>query len=169
MLDADRIDPDQIIQPYSYRYIREGEKNKKTNFSTLQVAFWYGMSQRTWGNEGDLPRPFLTKKEFVTVWSYYQSGNTHANWGQWQVVLSPGNGSLRLNTSLYGMGAKMQQWIPIDTNKKYEISFLYDAMPDVKSVYVIKGKRYLCAAIKTEITTDGMSRLKKGTFYRITS
>ena len=169
VLDADRIEPDQVIQPYSYRFIREGEKNKKTNFSTLQVAFWYGMEQRTWGNEGDLPRPFLTKKEFVTVWGHYQAGNAHAEWGQWQVVLSPGNGSLRLNTSQYGLGAKMEEWIKIDTNKKYEISFLYDAMPDVKSVYVIKGKRYLCANIKTEITTDGMSRLKKGTFYRVLS
>ena len=51
--------------------------------------------------------------------------------------------------------------------KKYEISFLADDLPDVKSVFNIRGKRYLCASIKTEITTHGMSRLKKGTFYRI--
>ena len=67
------------------------------------------------------------------------------------------------------MGAKMDEWIQIDTNKKYEISFLADDLPDVKSVFIIHGKRYLCAEIKAEITTDGMSQLKKGTFYRVLS
>ena len=163
------VEPDQIIQPYHYKYIKNGDQNKDTNFSHLQVAFWYGMSQRTWGNVGELPRPFLTKKEFVTVWGYWNGGGNNIEFNQWQVVLNPGNGSLRLNTSLYGMGAKMDDWIKIDTNKKYEISFLADDLPDVKSVFVIHGKRYLCAEIKAEITTDGMSQLKKGTFYRVLS
>lgn len=163
------VDADQIIQPYQYKYIKNGDNAKKTNFSHLQVAFWYGMEHRTWGTIGELPRPFLTKKEFVTAWSYWKQGNNIIEFAQWQIVLNPGNGSLRLNTSLYGMGAKMDEWIQIDTNKKYEISFLADDLPDVKSVFVIHGKRYLCADIKVEVTTDGMSRLKKGTFYRITS
>lgn len=162
------VEADQIIQPYHYKYIKNGEENKKTNYSHLQVGFWYGMSQRTWGNTGELPRPFLTKKEFVTVWGYWNGGN-YIEFNQWQVVLNPGNGSLRLNTSLYGMGSKMDEWIKIDTNKKYEISFLVDNLPDVKSTFIIHGKRYLCAEIKTEITTDGMSQLKTGTFYRVLS
>ena len=163
------VEPDQIIQPYHYQYIKNGDQNKKTNYSHLQVAFWYGMSQRTWGTEGELPRPFLTQKEFVTVWGYWNGGGNNIILNQWQVVLNPGNGSLRLNTSLYGMGAKMDEWIKIDTNKKYEISFLADDLPDVKSVFIIHGKRYLCAEIKVDITTDGMSQLKKGTFYRVIS
>lgn len=161
------VAPEDIIQPYHFKYIKNGDQNKKTNFAHLQVAFWYGMAHRTWGNTGELPRPFLTNKEFVTVWNYY--GGNNVSLYQRQVVLNPGNGSLRLNTSLYGMGAKMDEWIKIDTNKKYEISFLSDDLPDVKSVFIIHGKRYLCAEIKTEITTDGMSQLKKGTFYRVTS
>ena len=40
-------------------------------------------------------------------------------------------------------------------------------MPDVRSVFIIRGKRYLCAQIKTDISQNGMSQLKKGTFYRI--
>lgn len=163
------VDADQIIQPYNFRFIKEGENTKKTSFSNLQVGFWYGMSHRTWGNEGDLPRPFLTQKEFATVWGYWDGGGNNVSFDQWQVVLNPGNGSLRLNTSLYGMGAKMDEWIKIDTNKKFEISFLADDLPDVKSVFIIHGKRYLCAEIKVEITTDGMSQLKKGSFYRVTS
>lgn len=163
------VEPEDIIQPYCYRYIKNGDNAKKTNFSHLQVAFWYGMQQRTWGTEGELPRPFLTQKEFVTVWGYWNGGGNNIQFDQWQVVLNPGNGSLRLNTSLYGMGAKMEEWIKIDTNKKYEISFLADDLPDVKSVFIIHGKRYLCAEIKVDVTCDGMSRLKKGTFYRITS
>ena len=160
------VDPDQVIQPYAYKFIKNGDKSGTTHFSHLQVAFWYGMDKRTWGNEGDLPRPFLTQKEFATVWGAWGSGE-NIEFGQWQVVLNPGNGSLRLNTAKYGMGAKMEEWIKIDTNKKYEISFLADDLPDVKSVFAIKGKRYLCAEIKTEITTDGMSELKKGAFYRV--
>ena len=167
--DGDEIPADQIIQYMDYKRVKRGDAEQKASMSTLQVAFWYGMSQRTWGNEDDLPRPFVTRKEFVTVWSYTPRGDHHADWGQWQVVLNPGNGSLRLNTSLYGMGAKMEEWISIDPKTKYEISFLSNELPDVKSVFVIHGKRYLCASIRTEITTDGMSQLKKGTFYRITS
>lgn len=163
------VEPDQIIQPYHYKYIKNGEQNKKTNYSHLQVGFWYGMDRRTWGNTGELPRPFINKKEFVTVWGYWNGGGNNIEFNQWQVVLNPGNGSLRLNTSLYGMGAKMDEWIKIDTNKKYEISFLADDLPDVKSVFIIHGKRYLCAEIKVDITTDGMSQLKKGTFYRVIS
>ena len=161
------VEQDQIIQPYSYKFVKNGEKNKKTNFSNLQVAFWYGMSNLRWGADGDLPHPFIDKYEFITVWSYTYINENNIDFGQWQVVQNPGNGSLRLNTSLYGMGAKMDDWIKIDTNKKYEISFLADDLPDVKSVFIIRGKRYLCASIKTEITTQGMSRLKKGTFYRL--
>lgn len=61
----------------------------------------------------------------------------------------------------------MADTISIEPHHKYEFSFLSDTMPDVRSVFIIRGKKYLCAQIKTDVNQNGMSQLKKGTFYRI--
>ncbi len=55
----------------------------------------------------------------------------------------------------------------IDGRKKYSFSFLMDSVPDVRSVFYIDGKKYLCEKITTTFSESGMSQLKKGVFYRI--
>lgn len=55
----------------------------------------------------------------------------------------------------------------IDYMSKYSIDFISDDMPDVKSIFHIQGKRYLCEKITVDITPNGVSQLKKGIFYKI--
>lgn len=50
---------------------------------------------------------------------------------------------------------------------RYEIEFLSDTMPDVRAVFYIHGKRYLCKKITATFTESGMSQLMKGEFYEV--
>ena len=55
----------------------------------------------------------------------------------------------------------------IDETQKYTFEFIASDFPDVKSIFYIKGKKYLCEKITANITYRGISELKKGSFYRI--
>lgn len=55
----------------------------------------------------------------------------------------------------------------IDETHKYTFEFISADFPDVKSIFYIKGKKYLCEKITANITYRGISELKKGSFYRI--
>lgn len=57
--------------------------------------------------------------------------------------------------------------IEIDNRVKYSISFMSDHVPDVRAVFIIQGKRYLCEKLTANITDQGLSALVKGTFWRI--
>lgn len=60
-----------------------------------------------------------------------------------------------------------QNGIMIKPKEKIKLKFLSDKFPDVRSVFHIRGKRYLCEKITATFTDDGMSRLMKGEFYPI--
>lgn len=55
----------------------------------------------------------------------------------------------------------------IDPKVKYTFKFLADEMPDVRAVFYIRGKKYLCEKITASFSENGMSQLLKGEFYRI--
>ena len=156
------VEPDQILQSTKFRIVKEGDNDGKTNYSTLQVGFWYGMGSYYFGLN-ELPHPFLDEYEVMTdavvtsVW--YQQ--------LFSILNTQHHGSLRLNSDKYGQGKLLTQTITIDNKKKYEFSFLSDQLPDVRARFIIRGKKYLCSSIKAEITENGMSTLKKGTFWRI--
>ena len=161
------VEPDQILQSTKFRMVKEGDNDGKTNYSTLQVGFWYGMTDPLYNsNYFDMdnpPHPFLDEYE-VNTWA---SVNNVMYVQRFATVYSRHHGSLRLNSDKYGQGKQLTTTIRIDNHKKYEFSFLSDKLPDVRATFIIRGKRYLCSSIKAEITENGMSTLKKGTFYRI--
>jgi hypothetical protein len=53
------------------------------------------------------------------------------------------------------------------SNIPYTIQFQANKLPDVNKVFLIGNKQYLCEKIETEIDVDGLSKVLKGTFYRI--
>lgn len=55
----------------------------------------------------------------------------------------------------------------VDTSKLYRYSFLSRRLPDVKHVFIISGKRYLCQRLTAHFTVSGMSELIEGEFYEI--
>lgn len=60
-----------------------------------------------------------------------------------------------------------QNGILIMPKEKIKLSFLSDKIPDVRSIFHIRGRRYLCEKITATFTDDGMSQLMKGEFYPI--
>lgn len=60
-----------------------------------------------------------------------------------------------------------QNGILINPREKIKLKFLSDRIPDVRSVFHIRGRRYLCEKITATFNDDGMSQLMKGEFYPI--
>ena len=50
---------------------------------------------------------------------------------------------------------------------KTTFKFIADNIPDVRSVFLIRGKRYVCEKMTATFTENGMSQLIKGVFYPI--
>ncbi|MDE7335377.1 MAG: hypothetical protein K2N10_03575, partial [Muribaculaceae bacterium] len=57
--------------------------------------------------------------------------------------------------------------IAVNPREKLKISWLDTRIPDVRAIFYIRGKRYLCEKITATFTEDGMSQLLKGEFYPI--
>ena len=53
----------------------------------------------------------------------------------------------------------------IDPHRKTVFKFLADAIPDVRAVFHIRGRRYICEKITATFSESGMSRQLKGEFY----
>jgi len=67
--------------------------------------------------------------------------------------------SLKKRYSRYLSGMK------VSPRDKMKISWIASSIPDVRAVFHIRGKRYLCEKITATFTENGMSQLLKGDFY----
>ena len=149
-----------LLQPSLIDSIKAGDNDSDNSISYLQVGFWFGNYQQF---APYLPHPFLDRFDTKVEWSVVNQHVQHT----WTRIDCGHDVSLRLNNNRYGQGKLLAEAIVIESHRKYEFSFLSDTMPDVRAVFIIRGKKYLCAQIKTDINQNGMSQLKKGTFYRI--
>ena len=71
---------------------------------------------------------------------------------------------MRINDSKLRRGQIIHN---IEPKMKTTFKFLADNIPDVRSVFLIRGKRYICEKITATFTENGMSQLLKGVFYPI--
>jgi hypothetical protein len=55
----------------------------------------------------------------------------------------------------------------IDTTQKYTFKFLSETMPNVRSIFLIQGKRYVAEKITATFTEEGMSQLLTGVFHPV--
>lgn len=124
----------------------QGEKEKSRElFDKLYVGFWMGSA-------------FPAKVHPFPIVDYVTSI------GEMSFLNVPA--SLRLRDG----GAYNRDKAPIytiDPTVKYDFSFLAKNIPNVRSVFYIKGKKYLCEKITATFTEKGRSQLLKGTFYKI--
>lgn len=114
----------------------------------------YGYSLLNRGNDGD-KSPEYYDKLMVAIWD----GNNIFSYQQCPVV------DERL--SLTERYKSYQNGILIKPKEKIKFKFLSDKIPDVRSVFHIRGRRYLCEKITATFTENGMSQLMKGDFYPI--
>jgi hypothetical protein len=72
--------------------------------------------------------------------------------------------SMRLRSSIIGTNGRTHA---IASNKKYKFSFLAKDIPNVRSLFIIHGQRYICEKITANFTENGMSELMKGEFWLV--
>ncbi len=164
--DAETVEPHVVIPTPLVESINRGARTREGGYSILQVGFWGGRR----GVRDRLPTPFVSPSKTHVRWKI----NNGKVKNIWQVEYLPPRFSLRLNADpgaffkkKHWRATKIRRMPKVDTRKKYSFSFLSHEMPDVRSIFFIHGKKYLCAQIQAEITEAGMSELKKGTFYRV--
>jgi len=137
---------DEIRQPKSLSLILGGKKERAQFYDKLYVGFWTGLPEN-YQKTGRYP--------YTSNVSLYDG---------WHYRLSPEGCSLRLN---HGFRYGSEDFMNVDFNKIYKISFISDTIPNIAAVFNIRGKRYLCRKLSADFSDSGLSRIIKGEFYRI--
>ena len=134
-----------FMQTHTVSSLAAGEKDKKAEYyDRIYVGFWDG-SQNTMGK---LPRPWVEDIEIRDDWS---------NFNYLHFSLRINNGQQNRRRIIHNIEPKM----------KTTFKFLSDSIPDVRAVFYIKGKKYLCEKVTATFTENGMLQLLKGVFYPI--
>lgn len=101
----------------------------------------------------------------LAIWDGYSANSEYM-----QTVLNykmPPAPAVDLRFNLKQRYANFISGIKVDPKEKMKVSWLSNSIPDVKAVFFIRGKRYLCEKITATFTENGMSQLLKGEFYLI--
>ena len=134
-----------FMQTHTVSSLAAGEKDKKAEYyDRIYVGFWDG-SQNTMGK---LPRPWVEDIEIMDDWSNFSYLHF----------------SLRINNRQQNRRRIIHN---IEPKMKTTFKFLSDTIPDVRSVFHIRGKKYLCEKITATFTENGMSQLLKIVCYPI--
>lgn len=138
--ESEDIDEDAIRQPMAYSMILRGEsKGLAEYYDKLYLAYWQGEIEWDiyYHNGVRISRPY---PPCPVVDSRFRLGSKLA--------------SIYSNITIYG-------------TEKMKISWLADSIPDVRSVFIIRGRRYVCEKITATFSESGMSQLLKGEFWQI--
>ncbi len=131
---------------HSLSSLEAGEKEKKAEYYDRIYVGWYDGSNHFVGNH--LPYPNVEDIAISDDWSNF--AYVHF--------------SMRINDRKIKRGQIMHN---IEPKMKTTFKFIADNIPDVRSVFLIRGKRYICEKITATFTENGMSQLLKGVFYPI--
>ncbi len=141
--DADKY---PFAKTISLRSLEAGEKEKKSEYYDRIYVGWYDGSNYYVGHH--LPYPNVEDVVVADDWSNY--ANAHF--------------SLRINNRL---SRRSQIRYSIEPKQKTTFKFIADNIPDVRSLFLIRGKRYVCEKLTATFTENGMSQLIKGIFYPV--
>ena len=134
-------------QTQAVNTITIGEKQKKEEFfDKIYVAFWDGQWLKY---HPHMPRPYIDRYEM-------KPDNT--------VSYNSYSMRLRGNVTPFSRRTKYK----VNQQRKFTFSFLSDTIPDVRSIFIIHGKRYIAEKITATFSAEaGMSQLLKMTAYRL--
>lgn len=124
--------------------LKAGEKEKKAEYyDRIYIGFWDG-AQNT---RRKLPHPEVEDIAITDDWSNFNFLHF----------------SLRINNKLVNRSIAP----PVEPTMKTTFKFLADTLPDVRALFLIRGKRYVCEKLTATFTENGMSQLIKGVFYPV--
>lgn len=135
-----------FLEPAGYNETEDVDEN--------DIRQPYGYSILSKDDEGD-KAPEYYDKLLIAIWD----GNGHYSYQPCP--------SVDERLSIVQRYKSYQNGILIKPKEKIKLKFLSDKIPDVRSVFHIRGRRYLCEKITATFNDDGMSQLMKGEFYPI--
>lgn len=116
-------------------------------YDRIYLGWWDGIKQF-----GGSTNPFPNVHSTLHIWNPIDTRHVNCNF------------SLNNADSVYSKYAN-----DIDPSVKYNIKFLADSLPDPKSIFLIKGRRYVCEKLTATMTAKGMNPLVKGVFWPLKS
>ncbi|MBD5172311.1 MAG: hypothetical protein HDT02_03705 [Bacteroidales bacterium] len=119
--------------------IEGAETEKSSNFSNLQVAFYPPGGYFAIPNI-DYFRIECAKSDVIDR--------------EWTLSLQDADG-------------KFAGLPRVDTSVKFQFSFLSDILPDPTSIFIFRGRRFLCESLTASADESGFSQRIKGVFWRI--
>lgn len=137
-----------------------GKTGKTEYFSQMAVAYWDGKDYHNMFNRLYLACPIVDRLTF-----FDEEDGLEAPMDMPKYSMRLSDRELAY-ASVERDGHRVSA---VDVRTKYTFTFVADRVPDVRSVFAIRGQRYLCAKVTVELGDGGMSRLMKGEFYRIVS
>ena len=150
MYDTNTTSEDDNDHPFQKTHtvssLEAGEKEKKSEYYDRIYIGWYDGSNYYQGSR--LPYPNVENIVIADDWSNFNYAHF----------------SLRINDRQVRRGQIIHN---INPKMKTTFKFIADNIPDVRSVFLIRGKRYICEKITATFTENGMSQLIKGVFYPI--
>lgn len=120
--------------------LKKGEKTQTTEYyDRIYLGWWDG----SYVYEGKQPAPYPDDIILFDDWSYVK------------------------RKCALPLRSRICRNVQIDPRRKRTFKFLADSIPDVRAIFFIKGKRYVCEKITATFTENGMSQLLKGSFYPV--
>lgn len=134
----------QLFQPLSVQRLQNGEGVERSQyFDRIYVGFW----------NGNIPKrglyPFPITDRVVCF--------PDMTWKEYDF-------SLRINSRQKSSGFVTND---INPKQRYTFSFLADRIPNIRSVFHINGKRYLCERLTATFTESGRSQKIQAQFWKI--
>ncbi len=139
--EKEELDSNGVRQPAAYSTFLKGEPDEVAEYyDKILLAYWDGESSNEVSNFLDLSftNRYLPPAPFVDR-----------------------RFSLERRYRGYLSGLKVM------ANEKMKVSWLSSSIPNVRAVFHIRGRKYLCEKITATFTENGMSQLLKGEFYPI--
>lgn len=133
-------------RPGAQKSLLAGSTDKDTPeyYDKILLVWWPGVSR----SDAKMPYPIVDRIEPKSDWTGYH------NWSCFDMRLT---GDASSHAVLHN----------IDPKRKVSFKFISDSIPDVRTVFFIRGKRYIFEKISATFTESGMSQLLKGDFYQI--
>lgn len=147
-----------VFDSLSMQLIDKGEDDgSKAYFSNLAVGFYPGASSclrnlPELGNHDSYKpeiMPIVDNLEFDVFWNYWRPNNRE------------------YTLSLADEQGKFKDIPKVNPDIKFDFSFISDVLPDVNSIFIIRGRKYLCEKLTASFSPDGMSQKIKGSFWMI--
>ncbi len=125
-----------------------------TNYGSFdQLTATIGNSARSF----QMPRPLLRERTVAAI-----GGTVKKNDSPYSLSLISISGQTNMASNTIENAAT------VDVKNKYCIKFISDTIPDVKSVFLIRNRRFVCEKIEATIKPKGLDKLLTGYFYELT-